>query len=49
MFILNATEITNIARFHRKALSAYMNEASVSLAVRNQEKLEFMDQKYAMV
>lgn len=27
---------TNAAGFHRKALSAYINEASVSLTVRNQ-------------
>lgn len=36
IFILNAAETTNAAGFHRKALSAYVNEASVSLTIRNQ-------------
>lgn len=35
IFILNAAETTNAAGFYRKAWSAHINEASVSLTVRN--------------
>lgn len=36
IFILKAAKTTNALGFHRKALSAYINEASVSLTIRNQ-------------
>lgn len=36
IFILKAAKTTNAPGFHRKALSAYINEASVSLTIRNQ-------------
>lgn len=36
IFVLNATGTTSSARFCRKVLSAYINEARVLLTVRNQ-------------